>query len=462
MKKSLLWITILVLSISMVAAFSLTGCKTTTAETTAAVTTAAEATTAAETTAATTAAKEPVTIQFTGWEASPLETDSVKQGLALFMSKNPDIIVEYNPIPGEGYNSKILTMMAGGTCPDVFFCYSWGYREFAKEGALLDVTEQFNTDYNIDEIIPSAATIMTVDGKIYGVSSCTVSPVLFYNKDLFDKAGLPYPPSDPAKAWTWDEFREVAKKLTIVEGGKTKQWGVFGQEQTYMANALIMENGGSLFNADVSKCTINSPEAAAVWQAILDVRKVDGSSPEAAPQAASGGAILSSANMLSTGTIAMLIDGSWSLQELSHMDFKVGVGVLPKFKETLTHGQAHVHAAWAQTTHPLEAWRLLSFLSSEEYQIGLIKAGLWMPNRKSLYTEEGIAKWYDPAVHPEGFKLMAPYFLNALVEPTAMNSKVIVNDIITEEIDKFLHGNQPIDVTLANIEQRANVELAKS
>ncbi|MBE3093565.1 MAG: sugar ABC transporter substrate-binding protein [Actinobacteria bacterium] len=444
----------------MVTGFSLVGCKTTTAvETTEAVTTTA----AAETTAAaTTTAKEHVTLQFTGWEASPLETESVTKGLDLFMSKNPDITVEYNPIPGAGYNSKILTMMAGGTCPDVFFCYSWGYREFAKAGALLNVTDSFNKEYKIDDFIPSAATIMQVDGGIYGVNSCTVSPVLFYNKDLFDKAGLPYPPSDPAKAWTWDEFREVAKKLTIVEGGKTKQWGVFGQEQTYMASALIMENGGSLFNADVSKCTINSPEAAEVWQAILDVRKVDGSSPEAAPQAASGGAILSSANMLSTGTIAMLIDGSWSLQELSHMDFKVGVGVLPKFTEALTHGQAHVHAAWAQTTHPLEAWRLLSFLSSEEYQIGLIKAGLWMPNRKSLYTEEGIAKWYDPAVHPEGFKEMAPYFQNALVEPTSMNSKVIVNDIITEEIDKFLHGNQPIDVTLANIEQRANVELAKS
>jgi multiple sugar transport system substrate-binding protein len=459
MKKSLLWIGVLVLSILMVTVFSLTGCKTTTAEATTAEETTTAETKAGETTAA---AKEPVTIQFTGWEASPLETESVTKGLALFMSKNPDIIVEYNPIPGSGYTSKILTMMAGGTCPDVFFCYSGDYRGFAKAGSLLDVTDSFNKDYNIDELIPSSASIMQVDGKIYGVSSCTVSPVIYYNKDLFDKAGLPYPPSDPAKAWTWDEFREVAKKLTIVEDGKTKQYGTFGQEVTYMAAALIMSNGGSYFNADVSKCTMNSPEAAEVWQAILDVRKVDGSSPEAAPQAASGGAILSSANMLSTGNIAMLVDGSWALQELSKMDFKVGVGVLPKFKEAVTHGQAHVHAAWAKTTHPEEAWRLLSFLSSEEYQLGLVKAGLWMPNRKSLYTEEGIAKWYDPAVHPEGFKEMAPYFLNALIEPTSMNSKSIVNDIITEEIDKFLHGGQAIDATLTNIEQRVNVELAKT
>jgi multiple sugar transport system substrate-binding protein len=428
MKKLLLWVVVLVLSILVVTAA---------------------------------AAKEHVTLQFTGWEASPLETESVKKGLDLFMSKNPDITVEYNPIPGAGYTSKILTMMAGGTCPDVFFCYSGDYRGFAKRGALLDVTDRFNKEYNIDEFIPSSAAIMQVGGRIYGVSSCTVSPVIFYNKDLFDKAGLAYPPSDPAKAWTWDEFLDVAKKLTIVEGGKTKQYGVYGQETTYMAAALLMSNGGSYFNADVSKCTMNSPETAEVWQAILDIRKVDGVSPEAAPQAASGGAILSSANMLQTGNIAMLVDGSWALQELAQMDFKVGVGVLPKFKEAVTHGQAHVHAAWEKTTHPDEAWRLLSFLSSEEYQLGLIQAGLWMPNRKSLYTEEGIAKWYNPAVHPEGFKEMVPCFKNALQEPTSMNSKSIVNDIITEEIDKFLHGNQPIDITLANIEKRVNVELAK-
>jgi multiple sugar transport system substrate-binding protein len=427
MKKSLLWVVVLVLSILVVTAA---------------------------------AAKEHVTLQFVGWEASPLETESVRKGLDIFMSRNPNITVEYNPIPGVGYGSKILTMMAGGTCPDVFFNEAYDYRGFAKVGAMLDVTDRFNKEYNIDEFIPTSAAIMQIDGRIYGISSCTVSPVLYYNKEIFDKAGLAYPPSDPAKAWTWAEFRDVAKKLTIVEGGKTKQYGVYGLESLFMTEALIMSNGGSYFNADVSKCTINSPETAEVMQAILDLRKLDGASPEAITLLTAG-VTPSSANMLQTGNIAMLVHGSWALQELSQLDFKVGVGVLPKFKDAVTHGQAHVHAAWAKTPHPDEAWALLSFLASEEYQISNIKAGLWMPNRKSLYTEEGIAKWYNPAVHPEGFKEMVPYFENALVEPMSMNPKRIVNDIVVEEMDKFLHGNQPIGAVLANIEQRANVELAK-
>jgi multiple sugar transport system substrate-binding protein len=156
---------------------------------------------------------EVVTLKFVGWEVSPLETESVKKGLDIFMSQNPNIKVEYNPIPHSEYTSKILTMMAAGICPDVFFCFAYDYRAFINGGKLLDLTEHFNQEYSIDDYIPSAAEIMYVDGKVYGISSCTVSPVLYYNKEVFDEAGLDYPPSDPAEAWTWEEFVEIANKF---------------------------------------------------------------------------------------------------------------------------------------------------------------------------------------------------------------------------------------------------------
>jgi multiple sugar transport system substrate-binding protein len=61
-------------------------------------------------------ADEPVTITFMGWEASPLETESVLKGIALFESRNPDIKVEYTPINGT-YAEKLLTMIAGDAAP---------------------------------------------------------------------------------------------------------------------------------------------------------------------------------------------------------------------------------------------------------------------------------------------------------------------------------------------------------
>jgi multiple sugar transport system substrate-binding protein len=402
--------------------------------------------------------QEAVTLKFMGWEASPLETKSVQNGLKMFMEKHPNIKVEYTPVPNAQYSSKLLTMLAGDAAPDVFFLGSTDYRSFQQRGVLLDLTPQFGAEFKLDDFIPSAARIMDIDGKVYGVSSCTVSPVFYYNKSIFDKAGIPYPPSDPAKAWSWQEFVDTAKRLTVKNGDKVTQYGAYGFENFYNTVSAIYSNKGNLFNENGTKMAINSPEVKEVLQSVLDLRKKEGVAPEAKMLENVG---MKPAQMLQTGKIAMLVDGSWALQELAQMKFPVGVAALPKFQEASTHGQAHVHAAWAKTKHPKEAWELLKFLSSEEYQIQLIKEGLWMPNRKSLYTEEGVAKWYNDKVHPEGFKQLVPYFRDAKVYPFALIRQNKVNDIITEEMDKFWYSGQSVDKTVENIESRSNAELAK-
>jgi multiple sugar transport system substrate-binding protein len=399
-----------------------------------------------------------VTLKFMGWEASPLETQSVKKGLEQFMQSHPNIKVEYQPVPNTQYAQKLLTMLAGNAAPDVFFLGATEYRAFQKRNVLLDLTGMFKKDMSLDDFIPSSAQIMNIDGKIFGVSSCIVSPVLYYNKAVFDKAKIPYPPSDPTKAWTWDEFRDAAKKLTVKTGDKVTQYGAFGFENFYDTTSEILSNGGRLFNDDYTKMNINTPEVKQVMQSVLDLRLKDGVSPTAKTLESVG---MKANQMLQTGKVAMVADGSWALQELATMSFPIGVAALPKFKNSKTTGQAHVHAASAKTAHPQEAWELLKFLSSEEYQISNIKEGLWMPNRKSLYTEEGIKKWYNDKVHPAGFKELIPYFANAEAYPFPMITQNKVNDIITEETDKLWYSGQSVDDTLKNIETRSNVELVK-
>ncbi|UUZ97106.1 sugar ABC transporter substrate-binding protein [Paenibacillus sp. P25] len=369
-----------------------------------------------------------------------------------------NIKVEYQPVPNTQYSQKLLTMLAGGAAPDVFFLNSSDYRAFQKKDVLLDLTPMFKQEMSLDDFIPSAAQIMDIGGKIYGVSDCTVSPVLYYNKAVFDKANIPYPPSDPAKAWTWEQFRDAAIKLTVKDGNKVTQYGAFGFENFYMTTAEIASGGGNIFTPDRSKMALNTPEAKKVLQSILDLRVKDGAAPTAKTLESVG---MKANQMLQTGKVAMVADGSWALQELATMGFPVGVAALPKFTQATTHGQAHVHAAAAKTKHPKEAWELLKFLSSEEYQIQNVKEGLWMPNRKSLYTEEGMKKWLNSKVHPEGFASLAAYFKDAQPYPFTLITQNKVNDIITEETDKLWYSGQSVDDTLKNIESRSNVELAK-
>ncbi|MBD8067890.1 sugar ABC transporter substrate-binding protein [Bacillus sp. PS06] len=398
-----------------------------------------------------------VTLKFMGWEASPLETESVKKGIEKFEATHPNIKIEYTPVPGDQYASKLLTMMAGAAAPDVFFINASDYRSFQERNVLLDLTTYFNNELSINDFIPSSGEIMEIDGKIYGVSSCTVSPVLYYNKELFDEAGVAYPPSNPEEAWTWEEFSEAAEKLTVKDGNKTSQFGTYGFETFANTIAAILENDGSIFNEDFSATTMNSTEANEVLESILTLKN-NGYSPEAKLLEESG---MSASQMLQTGKIGMLIDGSWALQQLAQMDFPVGVAALPKFEKAQTTGQAHLHAASVSTKHPEEAWEFIKFLSSEEYQTDLISEGLWMPNRLSLYSEEGIAQWFNEDVHPEGFKELVPYFQNAAVDPFAINKLNQIDDIMIEELDKFWYDGQPSDTILTNIERRVNDEFSK-
>ena len=116
-----------------------------------------------------------VELTFMGWEASPLETQAVKDGIAAFEAQYPNIKVNYTPgLAGSEYNAKLLSSAAAGSLPDVMFVAAESYRTIVSKGALWDITEQFDETYPLDDFIESSRTIMEVDGHVYGISSCTV------------------------------------------------------------------------------------------------------------------------------------------------------------------------------------------------------------------------------------------------------------------------------------------------
>ena len=403
---------------------------------------------------------EQVTLQFMGWEASPLETESVKQGLEQFMKENLDIKVEYTPVAGE-YAAKLLTMIAGNAAPDVFFIASDSYRSFQERGVLLNLTEYFNKEMDIDEFIPLSQDKMLIDGEIYGVSSCNVSPVLFYNKSIFDEAGLPYPPSDPEKAWTWDKFLDVAKQLTVKKNGKTVQYGVSGFEISWVSAfcAMVKSNDGRVFNEDYTELLLDSTEAKEALVKIKNLQAVYGVSPLVIADVQQGG--ISATQMLQTGRLAMLVDGSWTLQQLAQMDFPLGIGVLPKFKKPVTIGQAHLYSAWIKTKHPDEAWELIKFVSSREYQTKLVRTGIWLPNRMDMYEEENLANWMNPDVYPDDFGNMLKYFTNYAELWTAVKVPSEAWSIINEELSNFFVTDQSIDAVISRMKKRVEPILNK-
>lgn len=190
----------------------------------------------------------------------------------------------------------------------------------------------------------------------------------------------------------------MAKQLTTDD-----IYGVYGLETVAdTLNAQLLSNGATRYNEDYTESTINSPEAKEVFETIKAIRVEDGSAPDASTLDAVG---MSATQMLETGKVAMLISGSWSLQELAAAGMNVGMASASVLRRSADNRICTLHCISATTEHPDEAWMFLQFLSGMDYQGALTKSGLWMPNRHSMYEDDMVAQWYDESVHGDSYKL---------------------------------------------------------
>ena len=120
---------------------------------------------------------------------------------------------------------------------------------------------------------------------------------------------------------------------------------------------------------------------------------------------------MSNVQMLETQKLAMQIDGSWALAWTWEMNATLGTAVLPKMERPATDLQAHLVTIVEGTEIPDEAWQLIRFLSSPWYQERYCNLGLWLPSQTALMTDEAIARWLGPPIHPEGYEKIVTEFV---------------------------------------------------
>ena len=166
----------------------------------------------------------PVTLRFTTWVTPDLVTMQEKL-CRDFERLHPNIRIEYEYVRGAAYWDRLLTSLVGETAPDVFWVNAENGLHYAKRGALMDLTDLAERDLNPDAFLPGCVDLVQIDGRTYAVCDGMGPVVVCYNKDAFDDAGVPYPDG----SWTWDEFRDTARKLTVRdERGRAVRFGFCG------------------------------------------------------------------------------------------------------------------------------------------------------------------------------------------------------------------------------------------
>jgi multiple sugar transport system substrate-binding protein len=356
--------------------------------------------------------KGPLTIQYAYWGDQNEETTTTAL-LKAFMDKNPKITVNGQRFGSNTeFNDKITTLAASGTLPDVSTFYEPNVLTWGMNGQFVDLTDFYKkSPPKLDAI-----KFVTPDGKIVGISVANEVMVIWYSKKIFDAAKLPYPPAEASKAWNWDQFVTVAKKLTKDVKGKTPNDSGFDKNnirtfgfwvtQWWMPwLTLAASNGGGMVSADGKKLTMGDPATIDAIQKMADLINVHHVSPVPGSQnmpGAIGTALLS-------GQVAMAMDGTWDLltigttKEQQGLDF--GVGVLPYMKKLATTSVGTPIVVYKSTKHLNESLALLGFLMDPNSSLPLLQNGIWLPNEKRWYTDSALLeKWTGNPRHPPEYK----------------------------------------------------------
>ena len=338
-----------------------------------------------------------VHITYSYW-GTPEEAKATQEVIDTYNASQDEVVVELETIPNEQYTATLQSRAVAGTLPDCGIMNENGVLDFAANGLLADVSSM----YEGKDSQPLDAVTFKEGGETpVAYSGCTETLILYYNKDMFDAAGIAYPPTKVEDAWSWDEFIEVAKQLTIDANGKHPtdegfdpenivQYGCVVDNWTWQLEVWAHSNGGRWFSEDGTECVINSPEAIEAIQKVADLTLVDHVQPLYLGLADEG--IIRS---VASGTVAMATGGAWNMGTcMSSSGINFGIGVLPYMKEKVTLTTAGPQVVFSQSKHLKEAMDFIAWYTQEENSWNLIENGTWMPLLQKYYEEgEAMDSW---------------------------------------------------------------------
>ncbi len=327
---------------------------------------------------------EKVTLRFATWdsgEALKLQQEIAKK----FEAENPGVKVQVEPY-SDGFDQKLAASFGAKNPPDVM--YMWNYTEYYKSLEPLDHFIEQDSEINIDDFYEGLFNYSSVNNQTYGLPLGFTTHVVYYNKDLFDKAGVPY----PKDGWTVEDFKEKAEKLTNVDK-RQYGFGVEAEPDPYDIQGYVWSNGGSFISPDGKKIEgyMNSPETVGAIQMLGDLVK------DKKAVLVGGNKQQSGDDIFKAGKIAMYESGIWPLKGYQEAGINFGTVEIPSFDGKPVKGIINTSAiSMAKDSKNKDlAWEFIKFFVSPE-AIKMRTSDL--PVRKSVVQETKVAE--DPLYEP--------------------------------------------------------------
>ncbi|KKI89296.1 hypothetical protein WQ54_25760 [Bacillus sp. SA1-12] len=365
----------------------------------------------------------------------------------LFEEEHPGIELKLTRMPYEGLKQQVIAGVSGGEAPDLMRMDIVWVSEFAKMGALQDVSSFEGFEEVKNSVFESAMTTNLYDEKYYGVPVNTNTKIAIYNKELLEKAGFSEAPK------TMEELKEVARKA-VVSGAK----GGIGIGGSYSWGFLpyFWSLGGTLTNENYTKFNgyLNSPESIAAVEEIAQWHQdglVAATILGGEPGAWDG---------MKNNEYLMIDDGPWFYSVLGNEKGskfnpieKTLSGLIPEGpggSRSVIGGENLV--MFAGSEHPEESWTFAKWMLTEEPQKLMAESGLIPTNMKAAN---------DPAV------LENPYIANYVKQlETAMPRTPIpqwseAEKVINLNFEKVIRGKMSAKEAMDDAAKKADALLQK-
>ena len=385
-----------------------------------------------------------------------------REQIDLFNQLNPDLHVILDPSNVD--MQKVIVQSIAGVGPDLFSCYDGiQLSAYVNSGIAWDVTEKLKgAGIDVEKDLWRAAdpTFISED-RVYGFPANVAVNAVWFNKDIFDACGIPYPQGE----MTWEDLIDLARKLTVFEGdGRIRHFGFlfdFGSVQNFLKLW-----GADVYTKDGARCVLDSPEAIAAVQFQRDLiykYKVSPSPVQESVMATQGG--------WGTGVItwfggrrgAMALGGRWWLCLLrKYENLRLGAFALP-------HGPARKYLGYGKSVlvnkySPRRelAFRFLTYMYDKPYN-DLVnhQADALAPVKKYCYTEEYL---HDPDYPQEDFNAVwrdiMQYCEPEWVSPFVSGS--VVYRILGKQLDLVKADQKGAEEAMKTAARLINEEIRKN
>jgi multiple sugar transport system substrate-binding protein len=367
-------------------------------------------------------AQDDVTISYFTFSAAPDHLETLDEMIALFETANPGIQVEVETAAYADYFTELQTRIAGGEAPDTFELNYENFVTYASKGTLLDLTSAVDAE-TAGRYYPEALQAFQLDGKQYGLPASFSNVVLFYNKDLFDAAGVTYPTAD----WTWTEEMDAATKLTNAD---EDVWGMYAPISFHEFYKSAAQNGCSFFGADGS-VTINQPACVEALEFMVSAQ-TEGVQPTDADLAG-----VPNEDLFKEGKLAMLTSGIWMFSAFADLPFAWDIAVEPGNVQDASHFFSNAAVVSADTDQAEAAAKWAAFFTSDPEAAKVRVGASW---ELPALQDQTLFDSYLAQTPPESREVVFES-LDAIVTPPVIEQQQQMQDAVTAVLDQVKAGD---------------------